>query len=59
MVETIVGLLTTVAIVYLVLWIVKEISVPDKFAWVVKATVGIILLLWVLEKYAVLTVIPK
>lgn len=56
MVETVIGLLTTVAICYLVLWLVKEISVPEKFAWIVKAIVGFILLAYVLDKYAILSV---
>ena len=59
MVETVIGLLTTVAICYLVLWLVKEISVPEKFSWVVKAVVGFILLAYVLDKYGVLGSIPK
>ena len=59
MVETIVGLLVTVAISYLVLWISDHIQVPEKFAWLVKSAVRILLLIWVLEKYSVLSSLPK
>ena len=59
MVETVIGLLTTVAIAYLALWLVDKISVPTQYAWVVKAIVGFILLVWVLEKYGVLAGVPK
>lgn len=53
MVETIVGLLVTAAICYLVIWLVDKIAVPAPFTWVVKAVVVLILILFVLQKYGV------
>ena len=56
MVESIVGELITAGICSLVLWLVKEIKLPEpygKFAWIINVVVTIILIAWVLQKYGV------
>jgi uncharacterized membrane protein YGL010W len=53
MVESIVGLLITAAICYLVIWLVDKIAVPAPFTWVAKAVVILVLIVWVLQKYGV------
>ena len=56
MVESIVGVLITAGICALVLWLVKEIAIPEpytKFSWIVKTVAVIILIAWVLQKYDV------
>ena len=59
MVETVIGLLTTVAICYIVSWLAEKITVPTQFQWIVRSLVGVILLAWVLDKYGVLAGLPK
>lgn len=61
MVETIVGVLTTVAICALVGWLVEKLvgTVPTQFAtwgWVAKAVAYLILIVWILDKYGVYSV---
>lgn len=63
MVETIIGILITVAICAVVGWLVEKLitTVPAKFAewtWIIKAVTYVILIAWVLNKYGIYTV-PK
>lgn len=53
MVESIIGLIITAAICYLVIWLVDKIAIPAPFTWVAKAVVILILILFVLQKYGV------
>ena len=61
MVETLIGILITVAICVLVGWLVEKLAgtVPAQFTtwgWVIRAVFYLILIVWVLDKYGVYSI---